>query len=285
MNDPLSPWASAAEIASAVGGGATTASAVAETTLARIAALNPELNAYTDVTAERALDEAARVDATHRQRRAHRAAGRGSLRGEEPLRRDRPAHPGRLEDQPRPPSFQSRRSPDRANVRRRRGAGRRAQHGRIRLRLHRRERARRRLPQPARPRPDERRIVLRLRGGDRGRASRRSRSGPTPTARCGCPPRSAASSASSRPTGGSPAPAPFPSSTASTISDRWRARRATPRSPTTCCRAPTPADHACADAPGRAGDARARPRRRRAPRRNPRRLVPRALAGDGAAPR
>jgi aspartyl-tRNA(Asn)/glutamyl-tRNA(Gln) amidotransferase subunit A len=63
MNDPLSPWASAAEIASAVGGGATTASAVAETTLARIAALNPDLNAYTDVTAARALDEAARVDA------------------------------------------------------------------------------------------------------------------------------------------------------------------------------------------------------------------------------
>ncbi len=105
MNDPLSPWASAAEIASAVGGGATTASAVAETTLARIAALNPDLNAYTDVTAERALDEAARVDARHRQRRAPRAAGGRPFRGEEPLRRGRPAHPGRLEDQPRPRSL------------------------------------------------------------------------------------------------------------------------------------------------------------------------------------
>ena len=63
MNDPVSPWASAAEIAAAVGGGATTASAVAEAALARIARLNRDLNAYTDITAERALREAARVDA------------------------------------------------------------------------------------------------------------------------------------------------------------------------------------------------------------------------------
>ncbi len=63
MNDPVSPWASATEIAGAVAGGATTATAVAHAALARVAALNPGLNAYTDITAERALREAAAVDA------------------------------------------------------------------------------------------------------------------------------------------------------------------------------------------------------------------------------
>ena len=63
MNAPISPWASASEIATAVGGGAAAASAVAKAALGRIACLNHELNAFTDVTAERALREAARVDA------------------------------------------------------------------------------------------------------------------------------------------------------------------------------------------------------------------------------
>ncbi len=63
MNDPVSPWASAGDIAAGVAGGATTATAVAEAVLARIASENGDLNAYTDVTAERALREAAGVDA------------------------------------------------------------------------------------------------------------------------------------------------------------------------------------------------------------------------------
>jgi len=46
--------ASAGEIAAAVARGDTTAAAVTEATLARIARLNPLLNAFTDVTAERA---------------------------------------------------------------------------------------------------------------------------------------------------------------------------------------------------------------------------------------
>ena len=56
--------ASAGEIAAAVARGEITARAVTEATLARIARLNPVLNAFTDVTAERArtcaqaLDEA-----------------------------------------------------------------------------------------------------------------------------------------------------------------------------------------------------------------------------------
>jgi AtzE family amidohydrolase len=76
MNDPAGPWATASEIAAAVASGAVTARAVAETALARIAAQNAQLNAYTDVTAARALAEADAVDAA-------RDAGRptGSLAG------------------------------------------------------------------------------------------------------------------------------------------------------------------------------------------------------------
>ena len=76
MNDPTSRWASATEIAAAVTDGAVTATCVAEAALARIAALDGPLNAYTDVTAERALREAAALD-------ADRAAGRplGPLAG------------------------------------------------------------------------------------------------------------------------------------------------------------------------------------------------------------
>jgi aspartyl-tRNA(Asn)/glutamyl-tRNA(Gln) amidotransferase subunit A len=63
VNDPASRWATAAEIAAAVASGAVTATTVAEAALARVAAMNGGLNAYTDVTAERALLEAAAVDA------------------------------------------------------------------------------------------------------------------------------------------------------------------------------------------------------------------------------
>jgi 1-carboxybiuret hydrolase len=57
------PWSSAAEIAAAVASGTASAVAVAETALARIAAENPQINAFTQVTAERAIREAAAVDA------------------------------------------------------------------------------------------------------------------------------------------------------------------------------------------------------------------------------
>ncbi len=58
-----SSWASAGEIASAIGSGEATASAVVETALARITSLNPTLNAFTDVTAERARAKAQAIDA------------------------------------------------------------------------------------------------------------------------------------------------------------------------------------------------------------------------------
>ena len=72
----LDRWATAADIARAVAAGAVTARAVAEAALDRAAALNPAVNAFTDLTADRALAEADAVDAA-------RAAGRplGPLAG------------------------------------------------------------------------------------------------------------------------------------------------------------------------------------------------------------
>lgn len=61
--------ATAGEIAAAVAAGTTTARAVAEAALARIEALNPAINAFTDVTAARALAEADAVDARIRMGR------------------------------------------------------------------------------------------------------------------------------------------------------------------------------------------------------------------------
>jgi len=60
--DPLSPAATASQIAEAVRSGRTPAVAVAEAALARIAVANPVLNAFTTMTAERALETARRVD-------------------------------------------------------------------------------------------------------------------------------------------------------------------------------------------------------------------------------
>ena len=68
--------ATAAEIAQAVRSGETTALAVTEAALARIARLDPLLGAFTDVTAERARAQARAIDAA-------RAAGKppGTLAG------------------------------------------------------------------------------------------------------------------------------------------------------------------------------------------------------------
>ncbi len=62
------PWATAAEIAAAVTSGKTSALAVTEAALARIADLNPALNAFTAVTAGRALARAGAIDAERGKR-------------------------------------------------------------------------------------------------------------------------------------------------------------------------------------------------------------------------
>lgn len=62
-DDPLSPWASAAVIAAAVRAGRVSAVDVSTAALDRAQALNPGINAYTDVTAARALQEARAIDA------------------------------------------------------------------------------------------------------------------------------------------------------------------------------------------------------------------------------
>jgi 1-carboxybiuret hydrolase len=66
MSDPQSPWAAAAEVAKAVKHGVVSARVVAEAVLDRVPAENPALNAFTDVTTERALAEAEAVDAVRR---------------------------------------------------------------------------------------------------------------------------------------------------------------------------------------------------------------------------
>lgn len=62
-SQPLSPWATATETAAAVKAGKITALAVTEAALARIASVDKTLNAYTAVTAERAIAQAKAVDA------------------------------------------------------------------------------------------------------------------------------------------------------------------------------------------------------------------------------
>ena len=55
-------WGTAAEIAAAVADGGMTATAVVDQALARIAKLNPALNAFTAMTAERARSRAKVID-------------------------------------------------------------------------------------------------------------------------------------------------------------------------------------------------------------------------------
>lgn len=71
-DDPLSPWASATVIANALRTGGVSAVEVAEAALNRVQAVNPRINAYTEVTTARALREARALDAA---RTAGRALG------------------------------------------------------------------------------------------------------------------------------------------------------------------------------------------------------------------
>ena len=59
----LNGKAGAVAIAALVRSGATSATAVAEAALARIALRNPVLNAFTSITTERAMSDARRIDA------------------------------------------------------------------------------------------------------------------------------------------------------------------------------------------------------------------------------
>src|SRR5262245_52627837 len=72
----MEPWASAAEIATAVAAGATTATSVIEAAIARIGERDKAINSFTAVTDRRALAKARSIDAA-------RAAGKplGPLSG------------------------------------------------------------------------------------------------------------------------------------------------------------------------------------------------------------
>ena len=87
--NPISADATASEIARAVAGGTVKAVAVVEAALARIAASEPKVNAFTDIVADRARKRAAAVDAGTTKR----TAGRRALRGQEPVRHRRACRP------------------------------------------------------------------------------------------------------------------------------------------------------------------------------------------------
>jgi 1-carboxybiuret hydrolase len=65
----MDAWATAAEIAAAVAAGKESAAALVEAALERVARLNPQLNAFTAVTAERALRRARAIDAAPDKRK------------------------------------------------------------------------------------------------------------------------------------------------------------------------------------------------------------------------
>src|SRR5258705_12402339 len=85
---PIDPAeATAAEIAQAVRSGETTALAVTEAALARIARLDPLLGAFTDVTAERARAPTPAVDARPAAGKPRGGPGRVPLAGKNPFDR------------------------------------------------------------------------------------------------------------------------------------------------------------------------------------------------------
>ena len=120
------------------------------------------------------------------------AARRRAVRGEEPVRHRRAATVAGSKINRAHPPAETRFAADRAAGSGRRGARRRAQHGRIRLRLHRRERARRPFAQSARYDAHDRRLVGRLAAARWPAAWCRWRSAPTPMARSACRRRCAA---------------------------------------------------------------------------------------------
>ena len=137
----IGPWTTATETAALVRQGSITAVAATEAALGRIADGDGRLNAFTAVTAERALAEAAAIDAARASgadlpplagapyavKNLFDLTGLTTVAGSK-IERDRPAADGR-------------RVPRRADAGGWRHLRRRPQHGRICLRLHDRERA------------------------------------------------------------------------------------------------------------------------------------------------
>ena len=170
---------------------ASTAEAVLDDTLARIAALDGRLHAFCT------LDEAGARGGARRRRRGSRAASRPAPLAGVPVAHQgpglhaRPAHDLRLAPLCRP-CARGRRRRRRAPARRRRGDRRQDQHLGVRLRRVRPQRAVRDHAQPLEPRAHVGRLECRLGGGGGRRTWCRSRSAATAAARCACRRRCAA---------------------------------------------------------------------------------------------
>ena len=169
------------------------------------------------------------LDALDRGALRDAAARRRALRGQEPVRHRRACRTlagSKIERDAR--AGGARRGAGAAPRSRRRGAGRRAQHGRVRLRLHHRELARRADAQSARPVAHRRRLLGRLGRGGRGRPG----AADAGLGHQRLDPRASLAvrrrSGSSPPSAGCRAPAATRSSPASTTSVRSPARVARP---------------------------------------------------------
>ena len=191
----IEPWNTAEIDARLVRRGAVRPSRSSTAALTRIATGDGRINAFTDVMAERALEEAAAVDAAPGQG-AGAAGGRALSRSRTCSTSRAWPTARRLEDQrdgPKATRDALAGARDRGS---RRHPARRPQHGRVRLRLHQRER-------PLRPLRTIRTIRPASAGGSSGGSVPRSpaawcrwRWAATPTARSACRPRCAACSGS-----------------------------------------------------------------------------------------
>ena len=186
-------WASASAIAAAVARGEVSATTVVEPTLARIAQLNPVLNAFTAVTAERARARAAAIDATCRRQ------GHGPLAGVPFAVKNLidiaglPTLAGSKINRDHPPA-----TADAPLVSRLEAAGAvlvgALNMGEYAYDFTGENMPRRSVAQSARHRANDRRFVRRIRRRGRPAAWCRSRSARTPTVRSACRRRSAACS-------------------------------------------------------------------------------------------
>ena len=228
MRDDELCWTPAVDLAAAIRDRKVSPVAVTQAVLDRIERVNPAINAYCTVVAERAMAEARAAEAALTRGEPARAAPRRAHVLQGPHGDCRHPHDVRLED-PRAQCAHRRRRSRRARPARRRDRPRQDQHAGVRLQGRHRQPGLRAHAQPL-----ERSTAWRA--APAAARPRRSRpdSAPSPRAATSVAPSAcrrarAASSASSRPWAACPAIPPRTAGRRSRVRGRWRARCATPR--------------------------------------------------------